>query len=635
MLIDDVKLDITEAPLPSFLPEFHPSYCSSYLYNISSIDNTLTLLYSEKEKKLMLGDMVCTPVSMPLSLYMSYIMDGDTLECQSDIWKLAKLVDDDNTASYRFRSKNEIALTELTVTSYDDNVSIEMDLNTKFKDDVRLLRASLVMPFFSDDAVFYRRIPLVGNNKQEYYLDKEGFSICHGDEQINIYHPSCLSSIQFDGEAMTAFLNMDYHRDHPMVHFPLNNDTSDVFVDASCSHFERGEGLHSFFEISLSKKRDLPRIMPVWEGYEAAVIFTEHADWSGIRTHRAVCFGSEDVVSADSAIGGYVYYDVPVTKSVFFNNPDSVRNIEKNPEFPDLHATLDDTVFFDFIKQLKNKGFDICLHTPEQYTSTSENLSLAMAFMKEHFNTKTWIDHGYNNSEVNNRENMVCDGLNPSSPYYLCDLWKQNGVEFPWNASYEESHIFDDYKFDNNLTMPYSALSDCMPLPRVACLPVNNDFMLWSTTYTMEPHSYWGYYLSEGRLQKITDFREVFIIHCYSPWVTEERGFWTKENDKIVAKPSFNKALQRIANLRDKKMLLPTTVERYMHYQKQLRDVDYVVNYDGSIVISNKGNEVIKGFTLVSSSDMEAVDKQIEKKYSGEEYMIWFDLEPEECVMIK
>lgn len=635
ILIDDVELEISEAPNPSFLPNLSSSYCSSYLYNISTIDSTLTLLYSKKDKKLMLGDMSCIPVSKPLSLYLSYIIDDDTLECQSDMWKLTKVSDESNVTMHCFKNKNDIAVTEMNVASTEGSTSLDITLNTKFKNDVKLLRASLVMPFFADDAVFYRRFPLTSRYKQEYYLDKEGFSVSHGDEQISIYHPSHLSSIQFDGIDMTAVLNMDYHHDHPMIHFPLRNDTADVFVDVSHSRFAGKERLSSSFVITISRKCDLPRIMPVWEGFEAAVIFTEHADWSDIRTHRAVCFGSEDIVSADSAVGGYVYYDVPVTKSVFFNNPDSVCNIEKNSDFPGLHASLSDDDFLDFMIQLKNKGFDICLHTPEQYTSSPENLEQAMSFMKKHFNTKTWIDHGYNNSEVHNREDMVCDGLNPSSPYYLCDLWKQNGVEFPWNASLEETRIFDAYRFDCNLTVPYSAFSDCMPLPRVHYLPDNKDFMLWTTTYTMEPLSMWGYYLSENRLRKITDFREVFIIHCYSPWVTEDRGFWTNDNGKIVAKPDFNAALQRIAVLKEKKMLLPTTVERYMQYQKQLRDVSYIINYDGSIVLINNGKDLIKGLTLVSSSDIIAVDKQYEKKRSDEEYMIWFDLEPDEKVIIK
>lgn len=81
--------------------------------------------------------------------------------------------------------------------------------------------------------------------KQEYYLDKEGFSVSHGDEQISIYHPSHLSSIQFDGIDMTAVLNMDYHHDHPMIHFPLRNDTADVFVDVSHSRFAGKERLSS------------------------------------------------------------------------------------------------------------------------------------------------------------------------------------------------------------------------------------------------------------------------------------------------------------------------------------------------------------------------------------------------------
>ena len=61
-------------------------------------------------------------------------------------------------------------------------------------------------------------------------------------------------------------------------------------------------------------------------GYEAAYIWTEHADYTDISTNRATYFGSEKIINADSATGGFVYFNIPVTKSVFYANPDSVTN---------------------------------------------------------------------------------------------------------------------------------------------------------------------------------------------------------------------------------------------------------------------------------------------------------------------
>lgn len=95
----------------------------------------------------MLGDISCTPVSKPLSLYLSYIIEGDTLECQSDMWKLTKVYDESNVTMHCFKNKNDIAVTEMNVASIEGSTSLDITLNTKFKNDVKLLRASLVMPF--------------------------------------------------------------------------------------------------------------------------------------------------------------------------------------------------------------------------------------------------------------------------------------------------------------------------------------------------------------------------------------------------------------------------------------------------------------------------------------------------------
>ena len=56
-------------------------------------------------------------------------------------------------------------------------------------------------------------------------------------------------------------------------------------------------------------------------GFEATYIWNEHADFTDIKTNRATYFGSENVIHPDNAIGGFVKYNIPVTKSVFYDNP--------------------------------------------------------------------------------------------------------------------------------------------------------------------------------------------------------------------------------------------------------------------------------------------------------------------------
>ena len=300
---------------------------------------------------------------------------------------------------------------------------------------------------------------------------------------------------------------------------------------------------------------------------------------------------------------------------------------------------MTDTLFFDFLKQLKSKGFDICLHTPEQYTTTQDNLSEALSFMKESFASPSWIDHGYNNLAHNNRENMVCDGLDSYSPYYVYELWKENGVRYPWNASYEDMRPFETYLFENNLLRPYPGFGDALPLPRVSKMTAYPEIMLWSTPCTVEPglNKLWDYYFSQKMIDKIVDFRYVYITHIYAAWVEEERGFWEVKDGKYVAKAGFNRALEKLAELEKQRYLLPTTIDKYMKYQEQLQSLEYRLEADGTVVLRNNNKESIKGLSLISVRDISLDDgKQFNRRKtkSGDENIIWFDMEPDEVVRI-
>ncbi len=551
------------------------------------------------------------------------------------------------TPFVEYINANGDTLTDLSIIDSHELISMngegKIEFNTEaiFKDDVKLLRLAYIMKLPEGELTIYRRNQCIDTSdfQKAYYLDREGFVIKTDKATFATYHNVGISSLQIDTEKRTACFNIDYWRDHPLVYFPLDNDTLDYFEDVSYRNVKKGETLKGNFAIYTNHITDeLPRIMPVWDGYESAFIFTEHADWTDINTHRAVLFGNANITEPDKAVGGFSYFGIPVTKSVFYNNPDHITNAEMskgNFDSP-IETIKTDREFLKLLKSLKTIDFDICLHTPEIYTTNKDNLSEALRFMRRQFGSPTWIDHGYNNTAKHNREDLVCDGLLSNSPQYAADLWRRNKVRFLWNAYYEENRM-EEYCFDGHFNQPYDGFGDALPNRQITTLPNSTDFVLWATPSTLEINedNEWYYFFSENRLKHLVDQHKVFITHTYPAWSDPWRGFWEyNENGTAVAMPGFNFALQQLADLRDTKQMLPTTISEYLAYYEKLLKISYEIQPDGSILLVNKGS-AIKGLTLICAKPIVLENIPVDFRKVGDEYLIWFNIDKNETATIR
>ena len=516
-----------------------------------------------------------------------------------------------------------------------------VNIETTFKKDVKLLRLAYMLPLPEGKLTVYRRNQHIDTThfQSSYYLDREGFTIKNKEFTISVYHNTDISSLQLNVDDRTACFNIDYWRDHPLLHYPMRADTSDYFEDISYREIRKGETLKGKIKIFNSMIDDLPRLMPVWDGYQSAFIFTEHADWTDLRTHRAVLFGNENITKPEDAVGGFCYFGIPVTKSVFYWNPDNITNATTSKGgFPGLIASIKtDNEFFKLLKTIKKEGFEICLHTPEIYTTIPSEFTKAMRFMRRNFGTKSWIDHGYNNGPDKNREDMVCDGLLPDSPQFAAKLWRKNGVRYLWNAYYEENRM-EDQLFDGHFVQPYDGFGDALPNRQITTLPNGDkDFLLWSTPSTLEVNEdkEWYFYFDSVRLQRLVDQHNVFITHTYPAWSDPRRAFWEyNENGTAVAMPGFNFALSQLARFRDEKKILPTTVEQYLSYYEKLLNVDYHILSNTTIGLTNRG-EAIEGLTLLCAKPIIVEGKVMNFRKVDEGYLVWFDLGKNETVIIR
>lgn len=532
-------------------------------------------------------------------------------------------------------------ITSLENISVNDEGRIAFKTQTTFHTNVKLLRLAYLMRMPEGKLTIYRRNQCIDTNdyQKSYYLDREGFLIESDSTIYATYHNLGISSLQIDTEQRSICFNIDYWRDHPLIHYPLVNDSLNYFEDISYRIVKEGETIEGSFDIYTNHStKELPRIMPLWEGYESAFIFTEHADWTDLDTHRAVLFGNANITKPEDAVGGFTFFDIPVTKSVFYNNPDQITNKETSKGIFDspIETIKTDKAFLKLLKSLKHNNFDICLHTPEIYTTARANLKEALRYMRRTFNSPSWIDHGYNNTSIHNRENLVCDGLLPHSPHYAVELWKRNKVKYLWNAYYEERNLAA-YCFDNHFTQPYDGFGDAIPNRQITTLPNDCGFLLWATPSTLEINQdhEWYYYFDKKRLQHLIDHHTVFITHTYPAWCDSWRGFWEfNENGTPVAMPGFNYALQQLDSLRTTKQMLPTTISQYLSYHEKLLKISYEIQADGSIHIINNG-DAIEGLTLVCQRPIVVEDKPIDFRKAGDEYLVWFNLNKHETATIR
>ncbi len=602
LIFDDARLEIHSNALPSYQPEIErDSLSPSWPFHINGKDFIPVVEYIDAH--------------------------GDTLSDPSVMETRFETI-------VTFSHPNEWEWEET-----DRNLQIKTE--TTFKEEVKLLRLAFVIPLPDGKITVYRRNHHIDTIllQPSYYLDREGFSITNDTFSISTYHNTGISSLQLDVEHRTACFNIDYWRDHPLLHYPLRNDTSDCFVDVSYREIKAGEVVKGEFSLFYNGPDDLPRLMPVWEGYQSAFIFTEHADWTDLRTHRAVLFGNEHITKPEDAVGGFCYFNIPVTKSVFYWNPDNVTNEQtSNGLFKGLVASIKtDKEFYKLLKTIKKEGFEICLHTPEIYTTIPNEFSRAMRFMRRQFDTKSWIDHGYNNGPDKNREDLVCDGLLTDSPQYAADLWKKNGVRYLWNAYYEENRM-ERYNFDSHFVQPYDGFGDALPNRQITTLPNGDkDFLLWSTSSTLEVNrdSEWYFYFDTTRLQRLVDQHNVFITHVYPAWSNPWRAFWQyNENGTAVAMPGFNFALGQLARFRDEKKILPTTIEQYLGYHEKLNSVEYTIIDNNTIQLFNPSG-AIKGLTVLCTKPIVVEGKTIDFRKVDEGYLVWFDLNENETVTIR
>jgi hypothetical protein len=643
--MDDLRLTFSPVETPSYIPvitigndintsEFETLYANEF-YQIK---------YERKAKRIQIHDADGQKLVDEIVLFSNRKSKKHHYESAEQLEFVKKKSLPDATQLI-FRLKTRLSKMEVILVCYNKQPEMEVEIEETYRKKQQVFRESFVFNSPQPLAKVFRANRKMDTTdfKSEYWLDQQGIQYGTNASGWWMYHQPKISSLQLNTAENQLWINLDYDQDHPYFRYPLNPDSSDWKLDESASEYKRGSKRYYSFTWNAYKKHpEIPRFMKNPGGFLATFIWTEHADWTNIRSNRASYFGSESIVNAEDAIGGFVKYNIPVTKSVFYANPDSIRNTRvSNGNFTELESSIQsDPEFLDFLTQIHDLGSEICLHTPEQYTTTPNQFKEALVFMQKHFKSASWIDHGNNNGLQNNREDLVCDATIKKSPYYALELWPQHGISYVHNSYYEDMPGVDFWQFDGSMAKPYSGFGDFWPKPNYwKHRTKSNNMIHWPTTSALFVNSdgVWDYFFNEEKLNDFVNQWETKINHSYPAWVDPKKGFWTYDSDSVmVSQPGFDRTLQRMAHLRDEGKLNVSTIETYLDYRTSLDHIVYQVFADGHLELKNNGNHEIKDLAMVTSGDYVLVNGlKPASKLTPEGRVFWFDLPTGEKVNIR
>ncbi len=639
---DDLHLKIFDIHNYSFLPKTPAALESSEQTKTLLQNKFFKINYDEEMQTIQLSDLKNEALIKQITYLLEYKTNRNDTLLPFSFQKFKLLKHEKNTLE--FTTTNKLISVQINI-EIDSSAQLKFSAKRDYHQSIFVGRESMLIETNDKVCEVYRSNRQVDtqNFQDEYWLEKEGVKIGRNERSIYFYHNEDISSAQVNTLQNQLIVNLDFAGDHPFTHFPLiENPTQDVKIDLS--EKERKANTFARNEWNLFVGEDvnsIPRFMKNNDGYISTYIFTEHADNTDLRTHYAVNYGSEDITTYNSAQGGFAKYNIPNTKSIFYNNPTHSTNERANKNFTSEACNLKGTAGYEkLIDELYANGQEICLHTPDNSTTTAKNLKEALEYMAKKYHSKSWIDHGYNNRLKDNREDFVCDGLNPSSPYYALDLWQKNNIQYLWNCQNEHSWIHTQYHFQNSLTDVYYGWGDRLPSP--SCWlesNASNKVYSWSTNqhFPFSSPQQWKELYNEKTLNDLIKNQGICINHCYSASVDGNSVSWYKnEKGKIVIRPEFDDALKLLAHYRDQKLLNITTVEKFMDYNLAVEKVKYEIIGANKIRISNTGNANINGFSMiVKAKNVNAKGKLISSKRWNGELVFWFDLLAGEIVVIE
>ena len=648
----------------------------SDLYRINSIWYTLKAYPSGRIA-------VMTPDNSLILSGLAYFSSHDGYDDNWGLHNTSVTLENDSTISI-WGAGSPGTLVNMIIRAYRTIPILDIKITTEYTSESIVNREALAFKFDVPVSEVYkknRKVDTGDDVKSEYWLQKQGVKFGDGPRSALIYNSQGVSSLQLNTDKSLLFVNLDYNLDHPFINIPFQADGGKRWNDLSSSKYSKGSVRTDSVSLYFGHVPDfLPRLMLVPKGYLAGHVFTEHADGGGtMEPHLAAYLGSDSIIDINKARGGFVGHKIPVTKSVMFSDSYGMLSDSTIGE-----GTVWNRMKF-FLDKLYETGlYDICLHTPEDLNSNRQVLEEAIAFMKDRYDTRSWIDHGMYDGTIN-RECFVCDGLNPESDYYAADLWEKHDTRYFWSSAVElirnkdrlstsdqlknlklrsasealwKNHISPDRLNSVSLAQAFRELfknlltneeelnslfpgrGDNFPTPLYWRHPTYaQGFYSWVTDYVKDYRNLNSadsdnqLEIEKNHIDLLIGNWGIFIGHGY---YVRGRDVISEQNGHLAINPQFDRLLAYLKENQNKGDLYNTTIKDLLDYWTLTENISFIYQPDGTVKLSNNNEVPINGLSMAVTAEKVVINgtAPLTRRYK-DDLIFWFDMPEKTSVIIR
>lgn len=483
------------------------------------------------------------------------------------------------------------------------------------------------------------------------WLEKQGAYFGKGDASFFVQHVPGISSLSLRQKGHSLRFSLFSSKDRPLPRrdktFLMGYRLDNPVRLSRGKNFIARWNLYAGF---LPREIALPGFAP--DGRKAVHIWTEHGCQTVLEAHIASGLGSSRARRAEDAVGGFVKFQVPLTKTIFVDNEDDESVFDpfgKLGQRPQLSMNQD-AKFEDYLGILSSQPqIEIGLHCCRPYsTSPDEYPRRLERFLK--FKPAVWIDHIWFRDDGHMsgcREAASSEGRDRKSDYFSTEVLAALGFRYFWSNGFE----YRDAEPTGTLIKNYlrhkqyfaAAISlgrwlfnrvrgrlANVPVPSIPDLP-RRAWPLYWVDEVKEGNSaegyeavYWttastNYPVVEGTspvppgsavygaasIDELIERESVCITHAY-PSSSHGRGsYWEESNGEFRATPHFNALLLHMSRRAEEGALWNAKLSDAIAFWRRCEDIRVDYSDDGAALIYSVGapinNLTVKFYDLASS----------------------------------
>ncbi len=382
------------------------------------------------------------------------------------------------------------------------------------------------------------------------------------------------------------------------------------------------------------------------EGRQATIVFTEHADLGDLEGNKALYFGTSETSSMDYNKKGFVGHGVKVSKTAF------------------LKGQLDRKEWKSFFDNLVSHGVaEIGPHTMSDGHDGSL-LRQGFDFFKKYYRSRFWIDHGGSmgpGKEDSNDEALGVRGWDKSDPSYVLGLLDRYGYDYAWSY-FDQGRAMKGFGSCFNLLQPEVVSEEpellSMKIRETPGLQVPPLLLYYNNVYDHDPFDdkriylfntfpfrfvskAWKFLYNKRMIDKLVREGGVHVSHSYFGADFHEGILFHRDSIFKAIDEEFDKKLAYIGDLANQGVIWNPFLTEWGDWMTRLRGkVRIVYEEPGRFRVINDSERMVPGLTVVApDAEEEQVrlpeGKRARFKKVGRDLYFWFDLQPEETVLLR